>query len=188
MAGFPLAIHQAQPLIWRPSGQGPPPSCSFLEHPALYFGFAAPAPPCHSPARLSPHAPNPCDHDSKPNDESVDHDASRAPHFTRNAAHVDAMKTLNLTLEVYHSAAPAALPASNPFGVWGHGHIFAGAPSCRGSKPGFPGRYLATVILYRFVIAAVHSSNRRACTPNAAGTRSRQRTPGSAQFGERFPE
>jgi hypothetical protein len=56
--------------------------------------------PCRAavpvPARLSPHAPNPCDHDSKPNDESVDHDASRAPHFTRNAARMDAMKTLTL--------------------------------------------------------------------------------------------
>jgi len=49
---------------------------------------------CHR--RLSPHAPNPCGHDSKPNDESGDHDASSAPHFTRNAARMDAMKTLTL--------------------------------------------------------------------------------------------
>jgi hypothetical protein len=47
-------------------------------------------------ARLSPHAPNPCGHDSKPNDESGDHDASSAPHFTRNAARMDAMKPLTL--------------------------------------------------------------------------------------------
>jgi hypothetical protein len=36
------------------------------------------------------------DHDSKPNDESVDHDASRAPTLHGNAARMDAMKPLTL--------------------------------------------------------------------------------------------
>jgi hypothetical protein len=48
---------------------------------------------CHDPpAGMS----CPGDHDNKPNDESVNHDASRAPHFTRNGARMDAMKTLTL--------------------------------------------------------------------------------------------